>query len=65
MKLFITWSLIIIADITCTVSLCQTSGQSAVVSSHQKLARDIFAELTEINTTVNMGSIKDWNSCTG
>jgi acetylornithine deacetylase/succinyl-diaminopimelate desuccinylase-like protein len=58
MKLFITWSLIIIADLTCAVSLCQTSVQSAVVNSHQKLARDIFAELIEINTTVNKGSTK-------
>ncbi len=56
MKLFIKWSLIIITDIICTSSLCQTQGQSGAISANQKLAREIFAELIEINTTVNNGS---------
>jgi len=38
--------------------LAQTSGGADAVSPHQKLARDIFKELIEINTTMNVGSTK-------
>jgi acetylornithine deacetylase/succinyl-diaminopimelate desuccinylase-like protein len=34
------------------------SAQTAMLSSHQQLARDIFAELIEINTTNSFGSTK-------
>jgi acetylornithine deacetylase/succinyl-diaminopimelate desuccinylase-like protein len=36
----------------------QISGSSQNLTAHQKLSVDIFRELIEINTTVNMGSTK-------
>ena len=36
----------------------QTSESSKVLTLHEKLARDIFRELIEINTTMNIGSTK-------
>jgi acetylornithine deacetylase/succinyl-diaminopimelate desuccinylase-like protein len=36
----------------------QHSEESRVLTAHQKLARDIFQELIEINTTLNIGSTK-------
>ena len=36
----------------------QSSNTMQNLTEHQKLARDIFRELIEINTTVNMGSTK-------
>lgn len=44
-----------------TISLCSgvvfsQTGISGTRNAHQELARDIFRELIEINTTVNMGS---------
>jgi acetylornithine deacetylase/succinyl-diaminopimelate desuccinylase-like protein len=56
MKRFFAWSLFIIIDIACASSFCQTSDQSGTLSSNEKLAREILAELIEINTTVNNGS---------
>jgi acetylornithine deacetylase/succinyl-diaminopimelate desuccinylase-like protein len=56
MKYLIKWSLIIITDIICTGSFYQTPGQSIAISTNQKLAREIFAKLIDINTTVNNGS---------
>jgi len=40
------------------VCLAQTSGNADALSPSQKLARDVFRELIEINTTVNVGSTK-------
>lgn len=36
----------------------QNSGSSQNLTADQKLSVDIFSELIEINTTVNMGSTK-------
>ena len=38
--------------------LAQTPERSETLTAHQKLARDIFQELIEINTTLNVGSTK-------
>ena len=40
------------------VVFAQTSENTQGLTQHQKLARDIFRELIEINTTVNIGSTK-------
>jgi len=41
----------------CTgLAFSQTPGVSQTQNAHQELACDIFRELVEINTTVNMGS---------
>ncbi len=41
---------------TCTIALSQSSGTVETLTEQQRLARDIFRELIEINTTVNKGS---------
>jgi acetylornithine deacetylase/succinyl-diaminopimelate desuccinylase-like protein len=38
--------------------IAQTSKDFKVLTTHQKLARDIFQELIEINTTLNVGCTK-------
>jgi acetylornithine deacetylase/succinyl-diaminopimelate desuccinylase-like protein len=44
---------------TCSqVLLAQTSKGTPALTAHQKLARSIFSELIEINTTMNIGSGK-------
>ena len=40
------------------IALAQPSGSPQALTSHQVLARAIFGELVEINTTVNAGSTK-------
>jgi acetylornithine deacetylase/succinyl-diaminopimelate desuccinylase-like protein len=56
MRLFTT-SFLGLAMFLCTgIVLSQTIGTSQTRNAQQELSRDIFRELIEINTTVNMGS---------
>jgi len=55
---FILFFLIVIITNTSPVVFAQTSESHQVFTAHQKLARDIFKELIEINTTLNVGSTK-------
>ncbi|MCX6121752.1 MAG: M20/M25/M40 family metallo-hydrolase [Ignavibacteriales bacterium] len=59
-KIFVSIACIIfIAIIAESVNVfSQNSGDSNAFANHQKLARDIFRELIEINTTLNVGSTK-------
>jgi len=58
----VTWSLayllIAVSATPSVVVYAQASGGSQTRDAHQQLARDIFRELIEINTTVNVGSTK-------
>lgn len=58
MKSFIIWSYIIAIAIPFVVVHAQTSEESQAIIEHQKLARELFQELIEINTTLNFGSTK-------
>jgi acetylornithine deacetylase/succinyl-diaminopimelate desuccinylase-like protein len=58
MKSFVTWSLIAAIAIPSVVAYAQPSEGSQATSAHQKLARELFQELIEINTTSNIGSTK-------
>ena len=58
MKSFIKWSLIVAIAIPSVVVHAQTSEGSQAINAHQKLARELFQELIEINTTLNAGSTK-------
>jgi acetylornithine deacetylase/succinyl-diaminopimelate desuccinylase-like protein len=58
MKLPVACLFILIVNITSYNTFCQTSANQGTIEDHQKLAREIFAELIEINTTVNIGSTK-------
>jgi acetylornithine deacetylase/succinyl-diaminopimelate desuccinylase-like protein len=55
MKLLINCFILIIFTVANRSVYCQTSGN---INANQRTAREIFAELIEINTTVNMGSTK-------
>jgi acetylornithine deacetylase/succinyl-diaminopimelate desuccinylase-like protein len=52
------WSFIILLFFCFGPSSAQNSSNSPPLTENQKLALDIFRELIEINTTVNMGSTK-------
>jgi acetylornithine deacetylase/succinyl-diaminopimelate desuccinylase-like protein len=52
------WSLIAVITITCKAACAQTAESSQPLTANQKMAREIFSELIEINTTVNAGSTK-------
>jgi len=56
MKSFVRWQLIIAIITPSLVVHPQTSGQAAI--EHQKLARELFKELVEINTSTKVGSTK-------
>jgi acetylornithine deacetylase/succinyl-diaminopimelate desuccinylase-like protein len=56
MKLFTTLFLSLTMFLCTGIVLSQTTGASQTRSAQQELSRDIFGELIEINTTVNMGS---------
>ena len=58
MKLFATWSFIVVIIIPSVVVHAQTSEGSQSIIAHQRLARELFKELIEINTTLNVGSTK-------
>ena len=58
MKSFATWSFIIALIIPSVVVHAQTSEGSQSIIAHQRLARELFQELIEINTTLNVGSTK-------
>jgi acetylornithine deacetylase/succinyl-diaminopimelate desuccinylase-like protein len=58
MKSFATWSIIIAIIIPSVVVHAQTSEGSQSIIAHQRLARELFQELIEINTTLNVGSTK-------
>lgn len=58
MKSFVGWSLIIAIIIPSLVVHPQTFEGSQDIIAHQKLARELFQELIEINTTLNVGSTK-------
>jgi acetylornithine deacetylase/succinyl-diaminopimelate desuccinylase-like protein len=58
MKSLAIWSLIVAIAIPSMVFHAQTSEGSQAVIAHQKLARELFKELIEINTTSNVGSTK-------
>jgi acetylornithine deacetylase/succinyl-diaminopimelate desuccinylase-like protein len=58
MKSFATWSFIIAITIPSVVVHAQTSEGSQSIIAHQRLARELFQELIEINTTLNVGSTK-------
>ena len=55
---FILFFFIVTITNTSPVVFAQTSESHQVLTAHQKLARDIFKELIEINTTLNVGSTK-------
>lgn len=55
MKLFATSFLAIAMFLYTGIAFSQTTGISQARNANQELARDIFRELIEINTTVNMG----------
>jgi acetylornithine deacetylase/succinyl-diaminopimelate desuccinylase-like protein len=52
------WFLIVAIAIACKAACAQTSESSQPPAANQKMAREIFSELIEINTTVNAGSTK-------
>jgi len=58
MKSFATWSFIVVIIIPSVVVHAQTSEGSQSIIAHQRLARELFKELIEINTTLNVGSTK-------
>jgi acetylornithine deacetylase/succinyl-diaminopimelate desuccinylase-like protein len=58
MKNTVIWLIILSVNITCYNTFCQTSGNPGTTNAHERLAREIFAELIEINTTVKMGCTK-------
>jgi acetylornithine deacetylase/succinyl-diaminopimelate desuccinylase-like protein len=58
MKPAVTWLIILSLNIISYNTCCQTSDSSGTNNVNQKSAREIFAELIEINTTVRMGSTK-------
>ena len=57
-RVILSISCFLIIEITNTsvAAPAQSSGHSQALPAHQQLARDIFRELIEINTTVNVGS---------
>jgi hypothetical protein len=55
MKPFITCSLIVAIAIPSVVVYAQSSEGSNAIIAQQKLARELFRELIEINTTLNVG----------
>jgi acetylornithine deacetylase/succinyl-diaminopimelate desuccinylase-like protein len=55
MKLLSNWLILLVFTIANGNTLGQTTGN---INTYQKTAREIFAELISINTTVNMGSTK-------
>ena len=59
-KIFLSIACIIFIAISSqsVIVFSQNSGDSKALANHQKLARDIFRELIEINTTLNVGSTK-------
>jgi acetylornithine deacetylase/succinyl-diaminopimelate desuccinylase-like protein len=59
-KIFLTIiCFIVIAEtVESSTVIAQTSGDFKAFTNHQKLARDIFQELIEINTSLNIGSTK-------
>jgi acetylornithine deacetylase/succinyl-diaminopimelate desuccinylase-like protein len=52
------WSLIVAISIISRTACAQTSQSSQPLTANQEMAREIFSELIEINTTVNVGSTK-------
>ena len=58
MKPFLTWSLIVALNFSSVTIHAQTSEGSQDIIAHQRLARELFRELIEINTTLNFGSTK-------
>ncbi|MCX6137910.1 MAG: M20/M25/M40 family metallo-hydrolase [Ignavibacteriales bacterium] len=58
MKSLITWSLIAAIVIPSAVVYTQSFEGSNATIAHQRLARELFQELIEINTTLNMGCTK-------
>ena len=58
MKPFLTWSLIVALNISSVIIHAQTSEGSQAIIANQRLARELFRELIEINTTFNFGSTK-------
>jgi acetylornithine deacetylase/succinyl-diaminopimelate desuccinylase-like protein len=58
MKSFGKWLLIVTIAIPSVVVQAQTSKESQAIITQQKLARELFQELIEINTTSNFGSTK-------
>jgi acetylornithine deacetylase/succinyl-diaminopimelate desuccinylase-like protein len=50
--------IIIVVSMESSTVIAQSSGDVNTLTVHQKLARDIFRELIEMNTTLNIGSTK-------
>ncbi len=57
-KTFAAWSLVAMMAITFGAVCAQISENQQPLAANQKLARDMFRELIEINTTSNFGSTK-------
>ncbi len=57
-NLSIIYSLIIAITFTSAVVVAQTAEGPEPITAHQRLAHDIFRELVEINTTLNVGCTK-------
>ena len=58
MKLFVTWSYLIAIILSSVVVHAQTSEGFQSVNANQRLACELFKELIEINTTLNIGCTK-------
>jgi acetylornithine deacetylase/succinyl-diaminopimelate desuccinylase-like protein len=58
MKSFVIWILNGAIAFSSIVLHAQTSDESQAVAAHQKMARELFRELIEINTSLKFGSTK-------
>lgn len=58
MKPFVIWPLVLALAIPVIIVHAQTLAGPPALNAHEKLARDVFQELIEINTTLNVGSTK-------
>ena len=55
----IVWAVMTSAVLSCSLIICRSAGaQTDAATRHRELARDIFRELIEINTTHQFGSTK-------
>jgi acetylornithine deacetylase/succinyl-diaminopimelate desuccinylase-like protein len=58
MKPFVIWPLVLALAIPVAIAQAQSPAGPPALNAHQKLAREVFKELIEINTTLNVGSTK-------
>jgi acetylornithine deacetylase/succinyl-diaminopimelate desuccinylase-like protein len=57
-KTCISFSFLLVFSVNPQITCSQTPGKSETLTGYQKLARDIFKELVEINTTTSSGSTR-------